>query len=128
MLIVAVGFGRTRLDSGCGRSRKAAIGRPMVARATAAVSSATVGPRGVRSMEVLLYYCFFYSLLIFYSHSHTNSLVVKGCNFQHDAPQVNLGNSLKKAVIVGNIISVRLKPFTMTYTMALYYSLRVQRG
>lgn len=40
--------------------------------------------------------------------SHTNSLVVKGCDFQHDAPQVNLGNSLKKAVIIGNIFSVRL--------------------
>ena len=37
-----------------------------------------------------------------------HSLLVKGCDFQHDAPQIDLGKSLKKAVVMGNIITVRL--------------------
>lgn len=36
------------------------------------------------------------------------SLLVTGCDFQHDAPQIDLGDSLEKAVIMGNIITVRL--------------------
>ena len=36
------------------------------------------------------------------------SLLVTGCDFQHDAPQIDLGKSLQKAVVIGNIITVRL--------------------
>lgn len=35
----------------------------------------------------------------------TGSLLVRGCDFQYPASQVDLGSTLKKAVITGNIIS-----------------------
>ena len=41
-----------------------------------------------------------------YPHTHTHSLLVRGCDFQYPANQVDLGSTLKKAVITGNIISV----------------------
>jgi len=31
---------------------------------------------------------------------------VRGCDFQYDGAQIDMGNSLKKAVIVGNIFTV----------------------
>jgi len=34
------------------------------------------------------------------------SLLVRGCDFQYDGAQIDMGNSLKKAVIVGNIFTV----------------------
>lgn len=70
MLVVAIGFGRMRLDSGYGLSQKAAIGWPTVARAAAAVSSATVGPSGVRSMNFLCIavYSIVYSFIATHTH------------------------------------------------------------
>lgn len=48
------------------------------------------------------------------------SLLVRGCNFQHDAPQIDLGSSLKKAVVMGNIFTVRLD-YTI-YIVYVYYA------
>ena len=39
-------------------------------------------------------------------NSDFDSLLVKGCDFQHDAPQIDLGSTLKKAVVMGNIFTV----------------------
>ena len=38
-----------------------------------------------------------------------NSLLVKGCDFQHDAPQIDLGSTLKKAIVIGNVFTVSKK-------------------
>lgn len=37
-----------------------------------------------------------------------HSLLVRGCDFQHDGPQIDLGSTLKKAVVMGNIFTVGL--------------------
>jgi hypothetical protein len=40
--------------------------------------------------------------------SGTSNLIVQGSEFQHDSPQISLGQSVRKAVITGNIITGKL--------------------
>lgn len=56
-------------------------------------------------MKGLQLYMALYNMQLF---NYLFSLLVTGCDFQHDAPQIDLGDSLEKAVIMGNIITVRL--------------------
>lgn len=55
------------------------------------------------SLKPIHHYLCFIGCTFFY---FLYSLMVKGCDFQHDGPQVDLGSTLKKAVIMGNIFEV----------------------
>ena len=69
------------------------------------------------SLSIVIFFYRFHSLPPFFlsstyphphahTHTHTHSLLVRGCDFQYPASQIDLGSTLKKAVITGNIISV----------------------
>ena len=66
-----------------------------------------------RELKLGYIYLLVYTVYSHSQHTSCKSLMVKGCDFQHDAPQIDLGNSLKKAVVIGNIITVRLQLFKL---------------
>ena len=56
------------------------------------------------------------------------SLFVKGCDFQHDAPQISLGNSLKKAIVMGNVFTVRLSLYMISNCVKHIFSNLIPKG
>ena len=68
---------------------------------------------GLTMLDISSYY-------ITHCHPYTSyvySVIVRGCDFQFDANQISLGSSLSKAVVTGNIITVRQCPAKLPFNL-----------